>query len=159
MWAVVLTFDQPEDEETLILWEDKLDGPAVSGIPGKGFMVTAHESGTNPLKALNTVVDDVSATVGSQPVRYEVMREEDFEAAASEPTLPELASAGEAAKMLRVSRQRVHQLHSQGRNNFPAPVYELSTGPLWTRDAIEWFARTWDRTPGRRPKARASQGN
>lgn len=65
------------------------------------------------------------------------------------PAIPDLVAAGDAAVLLGVSRQRVHQLRAL--SQFPRPVAELTIGPLWTRASIEHFGRVWDRKPGRRP--------
>lgn len=152
MWAVVFTYrgDQPEEKE-LIAWEDALDDSTVSSIPGSGFMVVSHVDGPDPFKAGYVAHEHVSAVVQHMPVSYEIHTEENYLALAEEPTVPELVSAAEAAEILDVSRQRVHQLQAD-HDEFPAPLYELRTGPLWTRDAIEWFQRHWERKPGRRPR-------
>jgi hypothetical protein len=64
----------------------------------------------------------------------------------------ELAGLAEAAEILGVSKQRVTELRAQPA--FPAPVAELKSGPVWTRDSIEEFAQTRRRQPGR-PAAEA----
>lgn len=64
------------------------------------------------------------------------------------PDTPELLAAGDVAELLSVSRQRVHQLASD-HPRFPAPYARLSSGPVWTRPAIEAFDRSWARRPGR----------
>jgi hypothetical protein len=85
-------------------------------------------------------------------VRAEAIRQDVLEAENRRPTLPELVSAPEAADILGVSSQRVHEL-AAGKADFPEPVYELRTGKLWLRDAIEAFGRRWERKPGRPSKA------
>lgn len=67
------------------------------------------------------------------------------------PTLPELVSVPEAAEILGVSPQRVREFAATSAS-FPEPMYELRTGKLWLRDAIEASAAQ-DRKPGRPPKA------
>lgn len=62
--------------------------------------------------------------------------------------VPEVVSAQAAADLLGISRQRLHQLRAE-HPIFPAPVYELPTGPLWVRSVVEGFGADWDRTPGR----------
>ncbi len=85
-------------------------------------------------------------------VRAEAIRQDVLEAENSRPTLPELVSAPEAADILGVSPQRVHEL-AASKADFPEPMYELRTGKLWLRDAIEAFGRRWERKPGRPSKA------
>lgn len=65
---------------------------------------------------------------------------------------PMLAGGTEAAEILGVSRQRVHQLATE-HPDFPAPVARLSCGSIWLRGEIVWFARNWSRKPGRPRKA------
>jgi hypothetical protein len=63
--------------------------------------------------------------------------------------IPALLGSGEVAAKLGVSRQRLHELRSSGR--LPAPLAELSNGPIWPSQAIEAFAARWVRRPGPRP--------
>lgn len=44
-----------------------------------------------------------------------------------------------AAEELGVTRQRLHQLH-RDHPDFPDPLYQLRTGPLWARAAVTTFA-------------------
>jgi predicted DNA-binding transcriptional regulator AlpA len=55
-----------------------------------------------------------------------------------------LLGAAEIAKMLGVTRQRVHQLSSDP--DFPKPDAALSAGKIWTRSSIEtWMEAHWPR--------------
>lgn len=74
-------------------------------------------------------------------VRVEAVREEVLAEELERPTLPPLVSGPEAAEILGVTRQRLHQLAMSSR--FPKPLYELGAGKLWHRAAIERFAETW----------------
>jgi hypothetical protein len=60
----------------------------------------------------------------------------------------------ELARELGVSRQRVAELRA--RPDFPSPVAELASGPVWRGSTLDRFIETWDRRPGRRPNAAAS---
>lgn len=71
-----------------------------------------------------------------------------YEAEAVRPDTPELMAAADVAALLRISRQRVHQLRRE-HPDFPAPYQELGSGPVWVRPAIENFERIWQRKPGR----------
>jgi hypothetical protein len=90
-------------------------------------------------------------------VRAEAVRQDVLDVENARPTLPELVSAPEAAEMLDVSPQRVHEL-AGGHAAFPEPMYELRSGKLWLRDAIEAFSRRWERKPGRPRKAATLRG-
>jgi hypothetical protein len=85
-------------------------------------------------------------------VRAEAVREdvydEDLHAELARPQLPELVSGPEAAEILGVSVQRVHQLAAE-HADFPAPAYKLRAASLWLRPAIVSFAERWDRKRGR----------
>jgi hypothetical protein len=88
-------------------------------------------------------------------VRTEVVRQDVLDAENEVPRLPDIVSVPEVAAILDVSKQRVHEL-AAGHAEFPEPVYELSTGRLWLRAAIEAFAQRWERKPGRPRKAAAA---
>lgn len=81
-------------------------------------------------------------------VRLEALRQDLLDAENERPTLPALVSAPEAAEILRVSAQRVHEL-AVANPRFSEAAYELRTGKLWLRDAVVAFGRRWERKPGR----------
>jgi hypothetical protein len=70
---------------------------------------------------------------------------------------PELVGAAEIGRLLGVSRQRVHQLLGgpvvEGRPPIPEPVAELACGMIWLKSDWVRFSETWNRAPGRRPRA------
>jgi hypothetical protein len=59
---------------------------------------------------------------------------------------PEIVGTSEAAELLGISRQRIHELRTAGR--FPTPTVEFAAGPIWLRPAIDAFGATV-RKPGR----------
>ncbi|MFI6603837.1 hypothetical protein ACIBHX_47040 [Nonomuraea sp. NPDC050536] len=63
------------------------------------------------------------------------------------PDQRDLVGAVEVAKILDVSRQRVHQLAE--RPDFPRPRYELAAGKLWARADIIAYKAKWPRRVGR----------
>jgi hypothetical protein len=81
-------------------------------------------------------------------VRLEALRQDVLDAENDRPTLPALVSAPEAAEILGVSAQPVHEL-AAANPRFPEAAYELRTGKLCLRDAIVAFGRRWERKPGR----------
>lgn len=81
-----------------------------------------------------------------------VLPREQFEAETAAPR-PALAGVAEAAEILGVVRQRVPQLLAK-HADFPPPVAELKSGPVWDREQVEAFGRTWERRPGRPRKNR-----
>jgi hypothetical protein len=75
-------------------------------------------------------VEDVARTLraaAGDVVEARVLPWAEFEAELERPTLPDLVSGPEAAEILGVSRQRVHQLAHQ-HPDFPAPAYRLGAG-------------------------------
>jgi hypothetical protein len=89
-------------------------------------------------------------------VRLEAVRGDVLDAELARPNYPDLVSGPEAAGILHVSRQRLHQLYRE-HPEFPAPLYQLKVGPLWLRTSIEAFERDWERKPGRRAKDRLTR--
>ena len=102
-----------------------------------------------------SVVCDAGGCEDATPVDVRLVAAEIYEAEAIEPNIPELASAADAAAILRVSRQRIHQL-AESNSSFPRPIARVATGPLWTRNAIEWFDSIWQRKPGRPTRLKAA---
>ena len=65
----------------------------------------------------------------------------------------ELVGVAEVAEMLGISRQRVTTLSK--RDDFPAAVARLASGPVWRAGDLSTFAEGWQRKGGRPRKAAA----
>lgn len=117
---------------------------------------TAERAAEAALKAFRLAAERSGLPVWPV-VRVDVMTVEDQEAALGEPTFPDLVGVTEAARLLRVSRQRLDQL--RGSSDFPKPIVRLAAGPVWLRSSIEGFDRRWDRRPGRPAKKVAAVDN
>lgn len=123
-----------------------------------GVVVTGDMPDDANFAAVSSFVDEAArllrdatgGRVDTTVVDLRVCTEEVYEAEALRADIPELASAADAAEILDVTRQRVHQL-LKGNARFPAPIARVASGPLWTRAAIEWFNSTWERKSGRPP--------
>lgn len=102
-----------------------------------------HAAIQSMLAALRYAYVEAGEILNLQVIRWDL-----FEADLGTPNYPDIVSAVEAADMLGVTRQRVHQLW-RDHKSFPEPLYELRNGPLWLRGGIEAFADRWDRKPGR----------
>jgi hypothetical protein len=154
-WVVTLTYDVHPDEEETVEWGERLEAHdgSVASIPERGVDVTLWVEAPGPIKAASKAERLSHAVVRSDPVGIEIVTEGEHERRADEPTLPPLVAAPEVGEILGgISRQRVYQLqHVAG---FPEPLYRLRTGAVWDRRAIERFARSWTRKPGR-PKVTA----
>jgi predicted DNA-binding transcriptional regulator AlpA len=103
------------------------------------------------------LIDEMAAQAGMPRwpvVRIEAILQDVLEQEIATPTLPDLVAVPEAAAILGVSQQRVHELVAS--TAFPKPVYELRTGRLWLKNAIEAYADRRVRKPGRPPKMAAA---
>lgn len=162
-WVVEIEFATAESPstDTLVRLDregDPRDRYVGSRRGGPGLIVNVYVEQAGPLVAANEAVTDVSSWLAGQgveanPIAFRVLTEDALEAEARSPSFPDIVSAVEASDVLGVSRQRVHQLWRR-HPDFPAPLYELRTGPLWVRAGIERFARESERRPGR-PRASA----
>lgn len=140
-------------EDTLI---PKLlkDRSPVYSISARSFGVTASIEAIDPIRAAAVLAADVEGELSpyfATLIGLDVETWEATDAAADEPNFPELVGAAEVGELLGVTRQRVHQLHTQ-RDDFPPPIVQLRMGPLWLKSAVEVWAETWERRPGRPPK-------
>jgi hypothetical protein len=97
-----------------------------------------------------TLIEQTAAQAGMPrwpAVRIETILQDVLDEDNATATLPELVTVPEAAVILGVSHQRVHELAAS--NAFPKPAYELRTGRLWLKNAIEAYAERRIRKPGR----------
>lgn len=135
------------------------DGIVSSGAGSWSAIVSMQAPGATEAAVSGAGLIGTMAAKAGMPswpvVRVEAVRHDVLDAENAKPTLPELVSAPEAGEILGVSPQRVHEL-AAGRPGFPEPVYELRTGKLWLREAIEAFGQRWERKPGRPRKAVAA---
>lgn len=90
---------------------------------------------------------DAPVVVEAHVRTYDVLEREALAAA-----LPQLAGTAEVAALLRVSKTRVGELERTLPDRFPQPLIRLAAGPVWSAAAVELFAQSWERKPGRRPK-------
>ncbi|MDQ0376588.1 hypothetical protein [Amycolatopsis thermophila] len=129
---------------------------------GNGFWIIGDADAVTTAEAADKLYQAVAAWIDPLPLNASVasVRAVDpdvFEMETEQSTVPELVSSVEAAEILGVTRQRVNQLAD--RPDFPAPLYRLKTGPLWTRMSVEAFGKRWVRKPGRPRKAEPDGGD
>ena len=82
--------------------------------------------------------------------RLQVQNDAALEREITTPNMPELVGLTEIAWILGVSKQRVGQLRE--RDDFPKPVAELRSGPVWARPMLDRFIDDWPRRSGRPPR-------
>jgi hypothetical protein len=150
-----VTVDDSAADELMALLEDH-DGVVSSGTGSWSATISTKASSAVEAAVHGSGLIEKMANKADMPawpvVRAEAVRQDVLEAENNRPTLPKLVSAPEAADILGVSSQRLHEL-AANKADFPEPVYELRTGKVWLRDAIEAFGRRWERKPGRPSKA------
>jgi hypothetical protein len=78
--------------------------------------------------------------------RLEVLDPEYSDVDPEVSNFPDHVDSSEVADLLGVSRHRIHEWRRGGQ--FPLPMAELATGPVWSRPAIVAFAEQRDREPG-----------
>jgi hypothetical protein len=124
---------------------------------GATFTVSAGSCDEAAEYALS-VIDNVARRAGLPAwpfVRLEVTREDVLDEDLSRSQLPDLLSTAEIAEQLGVSPQRVLSL-AAGHADFPAPFIDRPHAKLWVKPAIDRFAESWDRKPGRPAKGSAA---
>ncbi len=82
------------------------------------------------------------------PIQVSVVREEEFRRQVDAANFPALVGVSEIAELLGVSRARASEMARRA-TNFPRPVAQRASGPVWTKGSIRAFAEDWPRRPGR----------
>lgn len=87
---------------------------------------------------------------GASIVAAEAVEEEALAASLAKPAFPSLLGVRELAQLLAVSPQRASALARSAQ--FPEPVAQLASGPVWTETSVRLFVEEWQRRPGPRKK-------
>ena len=150
-----ITPDEGAADALMALLEEH-DGIVAAGV-GSWDVTISVQAPSAPDAALYSIgiIEKMAGKAGmpAWPVaRVETIRQDLLDAQNARPTLPELVSAPEAAEILCITPQRLHELATR-HAGFPEPMYELRTGKLWLREAVEAFDKRWERKPGRPRKA------
>ncbi len=156
-WQVTVDLDtaRPLGGDDLDLVVDALEahGAALSWLDVELSISMTIETSGSPTRAGELAVRAATTAVrgaGTDVARWrgvEALTADEADRRLTEPAIPELVGTPEAGQVLGVSRQRIHQL--RGRDDFPAPVVVLGTGPLLTRSSVEAFAERRLPKPGR----------
>jgi hypothetical protein len=146
--------DDAAADELMDLLED-YDGVVSFGAQSWDAVITIPAA--SPREAATAgarLVEELAAKAGMPvwpAVRVEAIRQDVLAEQLDRPLLPDLVSTPEAADILGVSPQRLHQIAGEN-SDFPEPAYELRAGKLWLRPAVQAFAER-KRRPGRPCKA------
>lgn len=81
----------------------------------------------------------------------EIQSLEELDRKLMEPNVPDLIGVAELAEILNVSKQRASEL-ARG-HEFPRPIAQLASGPVWKKTALARFIELWPRRPGRPKRA------
>lgn len=92
-------------------------------------------------RAIKVIGEHVSGTI----LAVDVMTTDEADRRLNER--PELVGVAEIAEILDVTKQRASVITQ--RNDFPAPLARLASGPVWRAGAVASFKTTWRRQPGR----------
>lgn len=156
-FSVTLVFDADRDLPELLSIEEMLE--SMNGWAARigGRMTVTFDVSAPDVLAAAAAVPNLIERADLTDLPVVDLRVQDWpevEREAERARLPELVGASEAAEILGVSRQRVHQLATT-HEDFPEPLVEVRMGPLWAESAIRAWAARWDRKPGRPAKAEA----
>lgn len=150
-WAV----DHEPNESELDVWLNQLEAYHVSigMLPAKGdeprYMAATISLEASTLRqATQEALRLVEGATGGRAIVVEVLPTEEFDRRLEQPVIPELVGYAEIAEVLGVSRQRAREIANTVKP-FPAAAVHVSSGPLYIRDSVEAWAKTWERKPGR----------
>ncbi|MCT7373003.1 hypothetical protein [Mycolicibacterium llatzerense] len=166
MWTAQLTYDAPGlSLERRLEVVEALDANAAYDEDTGRLVLTFEVYGaTTARQATEIAVRAGGAAVGApaggtlpyRPTRILVLPTDEYLAEAANPPPLDLSGVAEIADICGVSRQRAFQLI--GRDDFPAPIGRLASGPVFTTASIHEFKRGWEptRRAGRPPRPPAA---
>jgi hypothetical protein len=147
-----------EADDLIDRWVDILEGlPGVAGAvaswggvaggPGAHFSLEATDVGSAVVRGVGLFEKSLIELRHDGSIAHLEISTEDYLDAWLERPGPDHVGLAEVAELLAVSKQRVFQLRN--RADFPKPMVELASGPVWTRDSLNRFLEGWERRPGR----------
>jgi hypothetical protein len=153
-------------DDNIDRWVDILEGlpeiagavaswGGVAGGPGAHFSLEARDVGSAVTRSVELFEKGLIELNHDGSIAHLEISTEDYLDAWLERPGPNHVGLAEVAELLAVSKQRVFQL--RGRPDFPKPMVELASGPVWTRDSLNHFLEGWERRPGRPAGRRRSR--
>ncbi|MFT3905652.1 MAG: hypothetical protein QM718_05045 [Steroidobacteraceae bacterium] len=143
------------------LTQDALDevaavgGAAVGRVGERELQTLLTIEATDVFAAAKAGAKRISHIVAGAIVGATAMTVEEFDAREERLALRRrLVGLSEVAVVLQISRQRVLTLSK--REDFPAPLARLASGPVWRAGDISTFAGGWQRKAGRPRKVAAA---
>jgi hypothetical protein len=141
---------QPLSEDGL-MEVAQIGGAAGGNVGGRRLETTLTVTAPTASAAIDKALTLVLAKVDGSVASVSALTTEEFDRREDARAL--LVGVGEAAAMLGISKQRVNVLSK--RQDFPAPLARLGSGPVWRGGDLSTFAEGWQRKGGRPPKAGA----
>lgn len=126
----------------------EVGGAAAGHIGENRVETTLTVKGKNHLDAAKIGVERILKLAPGRLVAVSVMDTDEADRRLAVRT--EFLGLTEVARMLGVSKQRVHVLSA--RDDFPAPVAKLAAGPVWRAGDLSTFSAGWKRKGGRPKK-------
>jgi hypothetical protein len=141
---ITLRARRPLTEEALFAIAEL--GGAAAGRPGERHLETTLTVEAGDIRTAAAVaMERTTARVAGHVIAVKVMTTAEADRRLSER--PKLVGVTEIAQMLGISKQRVSTLSK--REDFPAPIETLASGPVWRAGDLSTFAAGWRRAPGR----------
>lgn len=129
-----------------VLFEVAAAGGVATGNPGDAHLETTLTVDAGDVKsAFIKLLQIMRRLVDGKVIAAAILTAD--EADAELGLRPKIAGVTEVARMLGISRQRVSTLSK--RSDFPMPLAELASGPIWRVGDLSTFASGWRRKPGR----------
>lgn len=130
-------------------------GGVAEGRPGERRVeTTLTVEAPNVRQAADRAIERVTERVAGTVVAFFVMTIEEADRRLADRD--RIVGVTEVAEMLGVSKQRISMLSQ--REDFPRPLEQLASGPVWRARDLSTFSAGWRRKPGRPPKTAQSGG-
>jgi hypothetical protein len=126
----------------------------LAGGPGARFSMEAPDVTAAVRRGVAAFTKGLAEFGYQAPIAHVDISTEDYLDLWLDQPAQQYVGLAEVARLLKVSKQRVFQLRA--RPDFPKPLVDLASGPVWTRDSLNHFLGTWQRRPGRPAKVERS---
>lgn len=134
----------------------EIGGAASGKVGGKRITTFITVDAPDMPAATAAAIETIAERVPGKAESVEVMTTKEHDRRLAQKPR-QLGGLGEVAQLLGVSRTRVSQLRD--RKDFPRPLAEISSGPVWDLGDLSRFADGWQRKPGRRSKPNGAESH
>lgn len=123
----------------------EIGGAAVGQPGGRHLETTLTVSAEDWLAAADKAIKLVGERVTGKIIAVDIMTTAEADRRSKEQ--PQIVGVAEVAEILGVTKQRASVICQ--RDDFPAPITKLASGPVWRAGAVSTFKAGWRRQPGR----------